>query len=125
VTATIAAKPTKPARPHGRPASRLPGVVLGDLQVVAADRLDRAVHAGPIAQVDPDRVTAAGQLTQGQGQLVWADDRPGVRRSGGGSAGRTTETAEPCTGRIGLLFLRRPSLDRLADSPTEGAEAER
>jgi hypothetical protein len=27
-------------------------------------------------------------------------------------------------GRIRFLFLRHPSLDRLADSPTEGAEAE-
>ena len=26
--------------------------------------------------------------------------------------------------RIMFLFLRHPSLDRLADSPTEGAEAE-
>jgi hypothetical protein len=28
------------------------------------------------------------------------------------------------TGRIRFLFLKRPSLDRLADAPTEGADAE-
>ena len=28
------------------------------------------------------------------------------------------------TGRIRFLFLRHPILDRLADSPTEGAETE-
>jgi hypothetical protein len=36
-----------------------------------------------------------------------------------------TKALNASTGRIRFLFLRHPSLDRLGDAPTEGAEAER
>ena len=51
--------------------------MLGDLQVVAADRFDGAVAAAPAGKLDPDRLPAPGQLAEGEGELVAACGRVG------------------------------------------------
>ena len=45
-------EPDEAAGPDGQATSRLAEVVLGELQVVAADRFDGAVAAGPVGQLD-------------------------------------------------------------------------
>ena len=45
-------EPDEAAGPDGQATSRLAEVVLGQLQVVAADRFDGAVAAGPVGQLD-------------------------------------------------------------------------
>jgi hypothetical protein len=76
---------------HGRPASCLPKVVLGDLEIVAANGFDRASDRGPVDQVHPDRFTSPGMLWRasvaGTGGRPW----PGVGRSRAGSPRRATE----------------------------------
>jgi hypothetical protein len=58
VTATMASEPDEPACPHRHPAAGLAEVVLGDLQVVAADRFDGAIAPGRVDQLHPDRLAA-------------------------------------------------------------------
>jgi hypothetical protein len=63
VTATTASNPTnRPARTAT--AARLAELVLGDLQVVAADRLDGAVAPGHVDQLHPDRLAPPGELAK-------------------------------------------------------------
>jgi len=69
--------------------------VLGDLEVVVADRLDRAVDTGAVHEGDPDRLPPPGELAEGEHELIrWMAGR-GVGRSTGGSAGSLNEMAGP------------------------------
>jgi len=49
--------------------------VLGDLEVVAADRLDRPVDTGAVRKGDPDWLAAPGKVPEGQREQVPADGR--------------------------------------------------
>lgn len=74
MTATTAANPRN-RRARTAPRRRLAEVVLGDLQVVAANRFDRAVAAGPVGQLHPDGLASPGQLTKRERELVPAGGR--------------------------------------------------
>jgi hypothetical protein len=77
VTAATAARPRN--RRASPPACGGPrGVVLGDLEVVAADGLDGAVHPFAVDQLDPDRLAAARELVEGERQPVAAGGGRGV-----------------------------------------------
>jgi hypothetical protein len=42
--------------------------VLGQFEVVAADRFDGAFGVAAVGQLDPDRLAPAAQLAQGEGE---------------------------------------------------------
>src|SRR6266511_1436524 len=73
----------EPACLHRASAACLAGVVLGDLQVVAADGFDGAVDPAAVDQLDPDRLAAACELAEGERQPVAAGGSRGCRLEGG------------------------------------------
>jgi hypothetical protein len=73
-------EPQEPPCPHRRPAPCLAQVVLGHLQVVAANRFDRAIAAAPVDQLHPDGLAPPGKLAESERQLVPARGRHQRRR---------------------------------------------
>jgi hypothetical protein len=56
--------------------------VLGDLEIVAADRFDGAVDPAAVDQLHPDRLAAAGELAEGERQPVAPGAARGCRLEG-------------------------------------------
>src|SRR5918993_233986 len=72
-------EPDEPACPHRAPAPCFAQVVLGDLEVVAANGFDGAVAAGPVGEQHPDGLPPPGELPKRQPELVAARRRSGGR----------------------------------------------
>jgi hypothetical protein len=53
--------------------------VLGQFEVVAADRFDGAFGGAAVGQLDPDRPAPPGQLVQGEGEVVAVSAAAGGR----------------------------------------------
>jgi len=73
----------EPACLDGASAAGLAGVVLRDLEIVAADDFDGAVDPAAVEQLDPDRLAAACELAEGERQPVAAGGCRGCRLEGG------------------------------------------